>query len=131
MNSEAAQKAIQFFKDHHTVVDPTAGWGEMAGHSKEVDVATFEPGIAKAPFVLDAKFRGMGGNTTAEQMRTRDGADSRRDRRAAQGGRDHRSGQRHGAGRIRAAPRIGALCPGRHDAAGSDSIARPSCRRAR
>jgi imidazolonepropionase-like amidohydrolase len=63
--------AIQFFKDHHTVVDPTAGWGEMAGHSKEVDVASFEPGILKAPFVLDAKFRGMGGNTTAEQMRTR------------------------------------------------------------
>jgi imidazolonepropionase-like amidohydrolase len=71
VNSEAAQKAIQFFKDHHTVVDPTAGWGEMAGHSKEVDVATFEPGIAKAPFVLDVKYRGMGGTTTAEQMHTR------------------------------------------------------------
>jgi imidazolonepropionase-like amidohydrolase len=68
---EAAQKAIQFFKDHHTVVDPTAGWGEMAGHSKEVDVARFEPGILKSPFVLDAKFRGMGGTTTADQMHTR------------------------------------------------------------
>jgi imidazolonepropionase-like amidohydrolase len=71
INSEPAQKAIQFFKDHHTVVDPTAGWGEMAGHSKDVDVATFEPGIAKAPFVLDMKFRAMGGTTTAEQMHTR------------------------------------------------------------
>src|SRR5438552_556080 len=71
VTTETAQKAVQFFKDHHTVVDPTAGWGEMAGHSKEVDVATFEPGIAKAPFVLDAKFRGMGGATTADQMRTR------------------------------------------------------------
>jgi imidazolonepropionase-like amidohydrolase len=71
VNSEAAAKAIQFFKDHHTVVDPTAGWGEMAGHSKEVDVATFEPGITKAPFVLDAKFRGMGGQTTADQMKAR------------------------------------------------------------
>lgn len=71
VNSEAAQKAIQFFKDHHTVVDPTAGWGEMAGHSKEVDVASFEPGIAKAPYVLDVKFRGMGGATTAEQMHAR------------------------------------------------------------
>ncbi len=71
VNSDAAQKAIQFFKDHRTVVDPTAGWGEMAGHSKEVDVATFEPGILKAPFVLDSKFRGMGGNTTADQMKTR------------------------------------------------------------
>ncbi len=71
VNSEVARKAIQFFKDHRTVVDPTAGWGEMAGHSKEVDVASFEPGIGKAPFVLDAKFRGMGGTTTAEQMRAR------------------------------------------------------------
>jgi imidazolonepropionase-like amidohydrolase len=71
VNSEAARKAIQFFKDHRTVVDPTAGWGEMAGHSKEVDVESFEPGIGRAPFVLDAKFRGMGGTTTAEQMRAR------------------------------------------------------------
>ncbi len=71
VNSETAQKAIQFFKDHHTVIDPTAGWGEMAGHSKEVDVASFEPGITKAPLVLDVKFRGMGGTTTAEQMHSR------------------------------------------------------------
>ena len=71
VNSEAAQKAIQFFKDHHTVIDPTAGWGEMAGHSKEVDVASFEPGILKAPFTLDTKFRGMGGNTSADQMHAR------------------------------------------------------------
>ena len=71
VNSEAARKAIQFFKEHGTVVDPTAGWGEMAGHSKEVDVASFEPGIAKAPFTLESKFRGMGGATTAEQMQTR------------------------------------------------------------
>jgi imidazolonepropionase-like amidohydrolase len=71
VNSDAARKAIQFFKDHGTVIDPTAGWGEMAGHSKEVDVASFEPGIEKAPPVLNVKFRGMGGTTTAEQMHTR------------------------------------------------------------
>jgi imidazolonepropionase-like amidohydrolase len=34
-------------------------------------VASFEPGILKSPFVLDAKFRGMGGNTTADQMHER------------------------------------------------------------
>jgi imidazolonepropionase-like amidohydrolase len=71
VDSETAQNAIRFFKDHHTVVDPTAGWGEMAGHSKQVDVASFEPGILKSPFFLDAKFRGMGGNTTADQMHER------------------------------------------------------------
>jgi imidazolonepropionase-like amidohydrolase len=71
VNSDAALRAIQFFRDHQTVVDPTAGWGEMAAHSKEVDVGSFEPGIAKAPFVLETKFRGMGATTTADQMRTR------------------------------------------------------------
>jgi imidazolonepropionase-like amidohydrolase len=65
------QKAVQFFKEHHTVVDPTAGWGEMAGHSKDADVASFEPGILKAPFALDAKYRSMGGTASADQTRTR------------------------------------------------------------
>jgi imidazolonepropionase-like amidohydrolase len=71
VNSEAAKKAVQFFKDHHTVIDPTAGWGEMASHSKEVDAATFEPGVLQAPWALETKFRNMGGNTTADQMRAR------------------------------------------------------------
>ena len=71
VNSETAHKAIQFLKDHHTVIDPTASWGEMGSHSKDVPVESFEPGIMKAPFILDLKFRGMGGNTTAEQMRAR------------------------------------------------------------
>ena len=66
-----AEKTIQFLKEHHTVVDPTAGWGEMASHSKEVNVETFEPGITHAPAMLDVKFRGMGGSTTAEQMHAR------------------------------------------------------------
>jgi imidazolonepropionase-like amidohydrolase len=71
LESQTARSAIQFFKDHHTVVDPTAGWGEMASHSKDVGVASFEPGIDSAPFVLESKFRGMAGNTTADQMRAR------------------------------------------------------------
>jgi imidazolonepropionase-like amidohydrolase len=71
ITSEAVKKAIQFLKDHHTVVDPTIGWGEMASHSKEVDPASFEPGLAKAPFVLDVKFRSMGAKTTAGQMHSR------------------------------------------------------------
>src|SRR6202012_1641812 len=60
LNSEQARKSIQFFLDHHTVVDPTAGWGEMSGHPKSVDIANFEPGIAKAPQTLVAKFNALG-----------------------------------------------------------------------
>ncbi len=72
VNSAAAQKAIAFLKAHGAVVDPTAGWGEMASHSREVEVASFEPGILHAPFVLEAKFRSMGSSTTtAAQMKAR------------------------------------------------------------
>jgi imidazolonepropionase-like amidohydrolase len=66
INSEAARKALKFFKDHHTVIDPTVGWSEMASHAKETDVTSFEPGITKAPFFLNAKFRAMNGGSTAE-----------------------------------------------------------------
>ncbi len=71
VNSAASQKAIEFLRAHHTVVDPTAGWGEMAGHSKEIDVASFEPGILHVPFVVETKYRGLGGVTTASQMKER------------------------------------------------------------
>jgi imidazolonepropionase-like amidohydrolase len=71
LQSDTAKQAIQFLLDHHTVVDPTASWGEMGSHSREVDVATFEPGILKAPAVLDAKFRGMESATAADQWRAR------------------------------------------------------------
>jgi imidazolonepropionase-like amidohydrolase len=66
INSEAARKALKFFKDHHTVIDPTVGWSEMASHAKETDVTSFEPGITKAPFFLNAQFRAMNGGSTAE-----------------------------------------------------------------
>jgi len=60
VNSPEAQRAIQFLLDHHTVVDPTASWGEMAGHSKDMDVAGFEPGILNAPYTLSTKYIAMG-----------------------------------------------------------------------
>jgi imidazolonepropionase-like amidohydrolase len=71
ITGDAARRAITFFKDRHTVVDPTSSWGEMAGHAKEADVAAFEPGINDAPFVLSTKFRAMGGTASVDQMRDR------------------------------------------------------------
>ncbi|MEN3332924.1 MAG: hypothetical protein V7641_2289 [Blastocatellia bacterium] len=46
-DSPEAQKPIQFFKDHHTVVDPTMALMELILHTSDVPVATFEPGVAK------------------------------------------------------------------------------------
>ena len=71
LESDTAKRAIQFLLDHQTVVDPTASWGEMASHSHEVDVASFEPGILTAPAILDAKFRGMTNASSVDQMRAR------------------------------------------------------------
>lgn len=59
-SSPEVKKAIQFLVEHHTVVDPTISWGEMAGHSKDMDVVTFEPGILKAPYTLSTKYIAMG-----------------------------------------------------------------------
>ncbi len=66
-DSEQAHKAIAFLKEHNTVVDPTASWGEMAGHSKDVAVASFEPGISKAPYTLSSKYLGLGAPATESE----------------------------------------------------------------
>ena len=71
LDSDAAKKAIEFLQRHHTVIDPTASWGEMAGHSKDVDIASFEPGIAKAPFTLSTKFMSLG-SPESESARVRE-----------------------------------------------------------
>jgi imidazolonepropionase-like amidohydrolase len=60
LTSERAQRLIALLKQQHIVVDPTAGWGEMAGHPKDADVASFEPGIDAAPYTLASHFRAMG-----------------------------------------------------------------------
>ncbi|MGH9597046.1 MAG: amidohydrolase family protein, partial [Edaphobacter sp.] len=60
LESPEAKKAIAFFKEHNTVVDPTASWGEMASHPKNIEVASFEPGVNEAPYTLSSKFLAMG-----------------------------------------------------------------------
>ena len=50
VNSPRAKDLIAILKALHIVVDPTAGWSEMAGHPGNVDVASFEPGIEAAPY---------------------------------------------------------------------------------
>lgn len=71
LQSATAKSAITFLLDHHTVVDPTASWGEMGSHSREIPLESFEPGILQSPAILDAKFRGMESATTAEQAKAR------------------------------------------------------------
>jgi imidazolonepropionase-like amidohydrolase len=60
LQSERSKKLIALLKERQIVVDPTLSWGEMAGHPKNVDVASFEPGINAAPYTLSAKYRALG-----------------------------------------------------------------------
>jgi imidazolonepropionase-like amidohydrolase len=72
LNSEQVHQAIQFFQQHHTVIDPTASWGEMAGHSKDMEIASFEPGIEKAPYTVASKFLSLGSPAAeSERFHTR------------------------------------------------------------
>jgi imidazolonepropionase-like amidohydrolase len=71
LDSDVAKKAIEFFRQHQTVIDPTASWGEMAGRSRDMDIASFEPGIAKAPFTLSTKFMALG-SPESESARVRE-----------------------------------------------------------
>lgn len=49
LNSQEAQKALAFLKDHHTVVDPTIALFELFTGTTAKPPASFEPGIAKIP----------------------------------------------------------------------------------
>jgi imidazolonepropionase-like amidohydrolase len=60
LNSDRSRKLLALLKEKNIVVDPTDSWGEMSGHPRGEDVATFEPGIDAAPFTLASKFRAMG-----------------------------------------------------------------------
>ena len=60
--SLGVEGAVQYFKDHHTVVDPTMAWGELLGRPISVDIASFEPGYAKAPYTLTSVI-GTAGST--------------------------------------------------------------------
>ncbi len=60
LGSERSKRLIALLREKEIVVDPTAGWGEMAGHPKDVAVASFEPGIAAAPDTLASRFDVMG-----------------------------------------------------------------------
>ena len=71
LNSDRAQKLIALLKEKQIVVDPTAGWGEMAGHPKTIDAATFEPGLNAAPYSTAAKFRSMGTATDEAKFHAR------------------------------------------------------------
>jgi imidazolonepropionase-like amidohydrolase len=64
LDTDRAKKLIALLVQKQIVVDPTLGWGEMAGHPKSIDTASFEPGVNAAPFPLAWRYRSIGNLTT-------------------------------------------------------------------
>lgn len=60
--SDSVRMLIAALKAHGTVVDPTASWGELGGHSTSERVANFQPGVRRLPSVLAPRIARMGAN---------------------------------------------------------------------
>jgi imidazolonepropionase-like amidohydrolase len=77
LNSDRAKRLIALLKAKQIVVDPTDGWGEMAGHPKNMDVASFEPGIRSAPYTLASKYGALG-SPAADEAKFRERMETNR-----------------------------------------------------
>ncbi|MFN8574217.1 MAG: amidohydrolase family protein [Gemmatimonadaceae bacterium] len=58
--SDSVRAIVDALAKHHTVIDPTASWGEILGHAVAQPVATFQPGVDQLPPVLAQRIRAMG-----------------------------------------------------------------------
>jgi len=58
--SDSVSRIIEGLRAHGTVLDPTASWGELLGHSTMQPVAGFQPGVAELPAALSQRIAAMG-----------------------------------------------------------------------
>jgi imidazolonepropionase-like amidohydrolase len=63
--SDSVRRVIEMLKARGTAIDPTASWGELLGHSTAVDVASYQPGVAHLPPVLEQRIAAMGARVDA------------------------------------------------------------------
>jgi imidazolonepropionase-like amidohydrolase len=59
-SADSVHAQIRALRAHGTVVDPTAAWGELLGHSTAEPVANLIPGVVNLPPVLAQRVNGMG-----------------------------------------------------------------------
>lgn len=58
--SDSVKRIIEVLKVRGTVIDPTASWGELLGHSTAIPVSSFQPVIDHLPPVLAQRIVAMG-----------------------------------------------------------------------
>lgn len=54
--SDASKAQIAFFKEHHTVMDPTESWNELSGHPATIPLDDLLPGVSRLPTPLARMF---------------------------------------------------------------------------
>lgn len=70
--SDASKAQIAFFKEHHTVMDPTESWNELSGHPASILLNEILPGVERLPVPLARMFASMSwGQGDAEQFKAR------------------------------------------------------------
>jgi len=70
--SDASKAQIAFFKEHHTVMDPTESWNELSGHPASIPLSEMLPGVDRLPLPLARMFASMSwGAGDAEQFKAR------------------------------------------------------------
>jgi imidazolonepropionase-like amidohydrolase len=62
-NSDSVKHIVDGLRAHGTVIDPTASWGELLGHSTAQPVASFQPGVDELPAALSQRIAAMGVRT--------------------------------------------------------------------
>lgn len=58
--SDSVRQVIAQLKEHGTVIDPTASWGELLGHSTAEPVTNLQPVLQHLPPVLAQRIAAMG-----------------------------------------------------------------------
>jgi imidazolonepropionase-like amidohydrolase len=64
LDSEQARRALAFFRERGTVVEPTLGRMEQFAHPRDSGYARYEPGVAKAPLELREALETTGTDST-------------------------------------------------------------------
>lgn len=66
-DTDASKQQIAFFKDHHTVMDPTLSWNELSGRSMAQPLEALLPGASRLPRPLRRQFDSMAGGNGGSQ----------------------------------------------------------------
>jgi imidazolonepropionase-like amidohydrolase len=62
--SDSVRRVVDSLKAHGTVIDPTASWGELLGHSTAEPVTNLQPVLQHLPPVLEQRIAAMGSANT-------------------------------------------------------------------